>query len=209
MLTRRLAPLALSVTLLLFGCGGGEMSLPEYVVDVNAIVDRARQQYEALVASPQGAVLVAEGAQLALFTPHDLQAAFEGVKEIEIEVRDATDAIEPPEQIADLHDLFFDFDDESFTSAQDALATRAGTAADWEELSVTPEMAAYRAALAEDKQRCTDFEAALDATAERAVFGNTPWIPSELTEIVDAVIGCAGYPENPEDVYRPLPTSSP
>ena len=72
MVTRRLALLALSVTLLLFGCGGGEMSLPEYVMDVNAIVDRARQQYEALVATPQGAVLVAEGAQLALFTPHDL-----------------------------------------------------------------------------------------------------------------------------------------
>ena len=185
------------------------MSLPDYVERLNAIVDGASQQYEALTATQQGAVLVAEGTQLNDFTPQDLQAAFEEMKEIEIEVRDATVAIEPPAQIADLHNLFFDFDDESFTSAQDVLATRAGTAADWEELSETPEMAAYRVALAEDKQRCTDFEAALDATAERLVFGETPWIPGELKEFVDAVIGCAGYPENPEDVYRPLPTSTP
>ncbi len=197
------------LVLMVAACGGGEMSLPEYVEGLNAIVGGARQQYVALVATPQGAVLAAEGTQLNDFTPQDLQAAFEDLREIETEVRDATAAIEPPAQIADLHNLFFDFDDESFTSTQDALATRAGTAADWEELSETPEMAAYRVALAEDKQRCTDFEAALDATAERLVFGETPWIPGELKEVVDAVIGCAGYPENPEDVYRPLPTSTP
>jgi hypothetical protein len=189
------------------GCGGGELSLPEYVEELNAIVDRARQQYEALVASPEGAVLVAEGAQLTNFTPQDLEAAFDRLKEIEIEVQEATDAIEPPEQIADLHNFFFDFDDDSFTSAQDALATRAGIAADWEELSESPEMAAYRAALARDKRTCSDFEAELNATEARGVFAETPWIPGELKEIVEGVIGCAGYPENPGDVYRPPPAS--
>jgi hypothetical protein len=69
MTVRRFVPLALGVTLLLWGCGGGEMSLTEYVERLNAIVEGARQQYEALVASPQGAVLVAEGAQLTDFTP--------------------------------------------------------------------------------------------------------------------------------------------
>lgn len=52
------------------------------------------------------------------------------MKEIEVEVMEATDAIEPPEQIADLLNFFSVFDDESFTSAQEALAARAGTAAD-------------------------------------------------------------------------------
>ncbi len=209
MTIRRFVPLALGVTLLLWGCGGGEMSLTEYVEQLNAIVDRARQQYETLVASPQGAVLIAEGAQLTDFTPQDLQAAFERVKEIEVEVQEATDAIEPPEQITDLHNFFFDFDDESFISAQDAMAARAGTAVDWEELSESPEMAAYRVALAEDKETCTDFEAELDATEERGVFADTPWIPGELKEIVEVVLGCEGYPEHPEDVYRPPPTSTP
>ena len=58
-------------------------------------------------------------------------------------------------------------------------------------LSESPEMAAYRAALAADKAVCTDIEAQLDATAERGV------------------LGCEGYPEHPEDLYRPPPTSTP
>jgi hypothetical protein len=209
MTVRRFVPLALGVTLLLWGCGGGEMSLTEYVERLNAIVDRARQQYVTLVASPQGAVLVTEGAQLTSFTPQDLHAAFERIREIEAEVEEATAAIEPPEQIADLHSFFFDFGDESFTSAQEALAARAGTAADWEELSESPEMAAYRVALAADKQFCTDFQAELNATKARGVFADTPWIPGELKEVVEVLLGCEGYPEHPEDVFRPPPTSTP
>ena len=53
-------------------------------------------------------------------------------------------------------------------------------------------------------------QAELDATVERGVFADTPWIPSELKEVVDIVLGCDGFPEHPEDVYRyPPPTSSP
>lgn len=115
-------------------CGGGEMSLTEYVERLNAIVDRASQQYYAVIASPQRAVLAAEGAQLNDFTPQDLQAALEQVSEIGVDVRAAVDAIDPPELVADLHNVWFDFDG-GFTSAQEALAARAGTAADWEELS--------------------------------------------------------------------------
>jgi hypothetical protein len=191
---------------ILSGCGGGEMSLTEYVDRLNAIVDRARQQYEVLVATPQGGVLVAEGAQLSDFTPQDLQSALERMGEIEAEVTEAVDAIEPPRLVADLHDLWFS---DTFASARENLTIRAGTAADWEELSETTEMAAYRAALASDKQLCTDFQAELDATEERGVFADNPWLPGELKEVVAAVIGCAGYPEHPENVYRPPAASTP
>jgi hypothetical protein len=44
----------------------------------------------------------------------------ERVREIEAEFEKAVSAIEPPEQVADLHYLFFDFDDD-FISAQEAL----------------------------------------------------------------------------------------
>ena len=208
MAVKRFVPLVLCVTLLVSGCGGGEMSLPEYVEQLNAILNRAHQQYEVLVASPQGAVLVAEAAQLTDFTPQDLQAAFERVSEIAVEVGEATDAIEPPEQIADLHNLWFDFQGE-FASAHEALAARAGTAGDWEELSESPEMATYRAALAADKQVCTDIQAQLDATEERGAFADVPWIPGELKEVVEGVLGRDGYPEHPENVYSPPPTSTP
>jgi hypothetical protein len=202
--------MGLGVALVLAACGGGsEMSLTEYVDQLNAIVDQARQEYEVLVTSPLGGVLVADGVQLVNFTPQDLQAALDRVREIESTVDEATAAIDPPNQVAALHHLFFDFDSD-FISAQEALAVRAGTAADWEELSDTTEMAAYRAALAKDKQECADSQAEVNAISEqRAVFADTPWIPGQLKELFEVALGCDGYPKHPADVYRPPSTSTP
>ncbi len=194
------------LVLMVAGCGGGEMSLTEYVERLNVIMDRAIQQGLELVAGPPGAVIAAEGEQLADFTPQDLQLALERVGEIEVESREAAAAIEPPEELADLHNLFFDT---RFASAREALAARAGTAATWEELSETPEMVAYRTAVTVDRQACIDIQAELDATAQRGVFADTPWIPGELKEVVETVLGCATFPENPEDLYRPPATSAP
>jgi hypothetical protein len=211
MASKRFVPLVLCVALLVSGCGGGdegdELSLTEWVEGLNALIDRASQQYEELVASPQGAVLVAEGAQLADFTPQDLQVALERLGEIEMEILEAGAAIEPPAQVADLANLL---SDDRFTLARVALAARAGSATSWEELSETPEMAAYRTALAGDKQACIDLQAKLDATAERGVFEDVPWIAGEFKEVVEAFLGCDGpHMRNPEDVYRPPPTSTP
>ena len=87
-----------------------------------------------------------------------LQHALEQVRQIEAEVEESIAEIDPPDAIAEIHDLFFDFD-EGFISAQEALATRAGAPGDWYELSESPEMNAYRTALARDKQQCVTFEA--------------------------------------------------
>ena len=182
------------------------MSLPEYVDRINAIISRATQRYEVLIASPPGAVLVAEREQLAEFTPQDLQAALQGVGEIEDELKEAIDAIEPPEQVAELHHVLFD---DRFMTAREALTARAGVAADWDELSETPEMDAYRMAVAGDKQACIDIQTELDATAERGVFADTPWIPADLQEVVDSLLGCDAFPEHPEDMWRPVPSSTP
>ena len=200
----------LFLALALTACGaGGEDSLTEYVERLNVIVEQAREDYETLVAGPRGAVLVAEGAELNSFTPQDLQTAFGRVREIEAAVEEATAAIDPPPQVADLHALFFDFDG-GFIAAQEALAARAGGAADWVELSATTEMAAYRAALATDKQDCENAQAEVNAISEgREVFAETPWTPGELKELFEVVLGCDGYPEHPEDVYRPPTTSTP
>ena len=69
-------------------------------------------------------------------------------------------------------------------------------------------MAAYRAAIAEGKQVCNDFQSRLDATEQRGVFADTPWIPGEMKEVVERVLGCVWFPENPEDVYRYPPPDS-
>ena len=64
MAVKRFVPLVLCVALLASGCGGGdggdELSLTEWVEGLNALIAGASQQYDELVASPQGAVLVAE-----------------------------------------------------------------------------------------------------------------------------------------------------
>jgi hypothetical protein len=101
-------------------CDAGEISLSECVERINTIVNRASEQYEALVTSPQGAVLVVDATQLSDLAPPDLQVALERVREIGAEFEEAVSTIEPPEQVADLHYLFFDFDDD-FISAQEAL----------------------------------------------------------------------------------------
>lgn len=194
------------LVLVTVACGGGEISQTEYVERLNAIVERAAGEYEELVTSPQGAVLVAEATQLSDFTPQDLQSALEQVRGIEIEVEEATGAIEPPEHLAQLHHFFFDFDG-AFISSQEAMAARAGTATNWLELSESAEMAAYRVALAEDKQACTTAQATMNAGAEGGGFAIDAWLSAELKEAVEAVLGCKGYPEHPEDVYRPPPAS--
>jgi hypothetical protein len=202
MAKKRSVPIAAYLTVLLCGCSGGEMSLTEYVERINAVENQASQQ---------GAVLIAEAELIDDFTPQDLQAGLDRARVIRIDVKEATDGIEPPEQIAELHYLIFDWHTR-FIPIEEALAKRAGiaadTAADWEELSESPEMAAYRAAISEGKQVCSDFQAKLDATAERGVFADMPWIPSDMTEVVDAVLGCAWFPENPEDLYRYPPVTS-
>jgi hypothetical protein len=206
---RRVVLGAAWLALLITACGGSEITMTEYVDSLNAIVDQARQQYEELAASAESGVLVAERDELVEFAPRDLQVALVRVRQIEASVDEATSAIDPPEQIAELHNFFFDFDSE-FISAQEALAVRAGTAVDWNELSNTPEMAAYRMALGEDKQSCIDAQAHVNAIGEQGEdFADTPWIPTELKEIFEVVLGCDGYPEHPEDVYRPPATPNP
>ena len=203
----------LCISVVSAGCGGSELSLTEYVQEINAIFDRGIEQYEPLATSPKGLVLIVgqgshlgiadQGVQLTDFTPQDLHVALERVAEIQDEALEAAAAINPPDQIAELHELYF----RELPIAE--LAARAGTAADWYELSDSAEMAAYRAALAADNQVCADFQTTLDATADRGVFADTPWIPSELKETVNYALGCDALPSNPEGVYRPPPTTTP
>jgi hypothetical protein len=202
MVITRIASSALCLVLLLCGCGGSEMSLTEYTERINAAEVRA---------SEQGQELADKTDEIVDFTPQDLQAVLEEARVIRIEVDEAVDQIEPPEQISDIHNLIFDWHEE-FITIEEALAVRAGTtphtAAGWTELSDSPEMAAYREAIADGKQVCIDFQSRLDATEERGVFTDTPWIPGEMKEVVERVLGCVWFPENPEDVYRYPPADS-
>ena len=204
MANSRIVGFGVCVAVLLAGCSSGGMSLTEYVDRLNAIE---------LQASQQGDALANQAEQTDDFTPQDLQAILERARVIRIDVKEATDGVEPPQQVADLHNLVFDWHTR-FIVIEEALAIRAGTAADtavdWEKLSNSPEMEAYRAAIAEGKEACTDLQAKLDATEERGAFADVPWIPNEMREVVERLLGCVWFPEHPENVYRyPPPPDTP
>jgi len=182
------------------GCGGAEMSLTEYVDRLNTLNEKANAQGEAIITTGTGAVLVAEGQTFLEYTPKDLQLALEAAGEIELEFLEAAGGMNPPAALADLHRLWFNTE---FTAAREAVASRAGRVNSWEELSATQEMADYRVALAADKQVCLDFQSRLDATADLGVFEDLPWLPSELSEVVEAALGCEWWPQQPENMYRP------
>jgi hypothetical protein len=183
---------------LLFGCGGGGLSLTEYVDRLNVINDRTVPQTEVLISELERST-----------TPRDVNATMERMVALRIESMQATEALDHPDQIADLHQLWLGWE-KRLLPIEEALAARAGTVAGWEEFFESAEVAAYRAALVEGKQVCVEFQTRLDATAMRGVFDDTPWIPGELKVVVEARLGCGLFPENPEDVFRPVPaTTSP
>ena len=179
-----------------FGCGGGGLSLTEYVDRLNAIGDRTNPQAEVLISELERST-----------TPRDVNATMERMVALRIESVEATEALDPPERIADLHQLFLDWE-KRLLPIEEALAARAGTVAGWEEFSESAEVADYRAALDEGRQVCIEFQTRLDATAKRGVFADTPWLPSALSEVVEARLGCGLFPENPENVFRPVPTTT-
>jgi len=185
--------ICVTVIVVASGCGGGDMSLSEYVDEMNTIGARVAEQSE---------VVFAEAEQIA--TPSDVNAMMERVQPLRVEVLEGFEGLDPPDEVADLHRLISDWMAKIIV-AEEALAARASVVAGWEEFSQSIEVTAYRAALSEGKTVCTDFQAKLDATSARGVFADTPWIPGELKEVVDAALGCESFPENPEAVFRQPP----
>lgn len=198
---RRPISIALATLLLLAGCSDEEQSLTEYVDQINVA---------ARAASARGADLIDQTQQIADFTPQDVTTIHErALREIRIPLQEAVDAVDPPGQVEDLHRLLWDWH-ARFIEIEEEMAAAAAdiddTDAGWTAFSNSPEMAAYRAALAEGKAVCNDFQSELDATAARGVFADTPWLPRELKETVTAALGCESFPDDPQSVYLyPLP----
>lgn len=206
---RRSLLLVLLGVMLSAGCGGSDESpLAVYVDEIEEVVDEAIEDFGELVATPEGGVLLVgqgnlfglagDDVELTDYTPADLHVALARLAEIQREAMAATASVEPPPEIARLHDLYF----QTALPIAD-LASRAGTAADWQELSDSPEMAAYREALVADGQMCAEFQTELDALTRGGVFSDVPWMPTRLSDIADFTLGCDGLPANPEDVFRP------
>jgi hypothetical protein len=115
--------------------------------------------------------------------------------QLENEVRE----LEPPEALADLHDVLADWIT-SLRRVGTALADRAGAGGSWDELLQSAEYQAYESTLIGGATVCNEFQAELDATEARGAFADAPWIPGEMKEVADAVIGCGDIPEDLDPV---------
>ena len=182
--------------LLLSSCGSETLSLTEYVDRLNGINDRTLPEAAVLISELEGST-----------TPKEVEAAVRQMAALRAESVDATEMLEPPATLEELHWLFLGWE-KRLIPIEVALAAKAGAVAGWPEFFESTEVKEYRAALVEGRQVCLEFQARMDATASRGVFEDTPWLPGALSEVVEARLGCDLFPENPDQVFRPAPEST-
>jgi len=182
---RHLTALATVLALIAGACGSARLSLTEYVDRLNAVVAEGNQRIRPLYAeleSTQGDP-----------STGSIQELFEKEAAIRSELQDSMAGMEPPEQIADLHAALVDWHG-GLIVTQQLLARQVAAAGSWSEFEQSPEFAEFDAFMQEGLAGCLELQAALDATEARGAFADTPWIPGELKEVVDAALGCEAAP---------------
>ena len=108
---------------------------------------------------------------------------------IRTDMQNSLTDLDPPEALADLHGYLVEQLGRILT-VQVAWAVRAETAGSLDELKESSEAVAYWDLDAEMRPLCLEFQSRLDATAEREIFAEVPWIPGEMKEVVSLVLGC-------------------
>ncbi len=108
---------------------------------------------------------------------------------IRTDMQNGLTELNPPEALADIHADVVGLLGR-ILAAQEAWAARAGTAGSLDELQTSSEALAYWNLEAEMAVLCLELQSKLDATAERAIFAEVPWIPGEMKEVVGLVVGC-------------------
>lgn len=177
---RTLLPICL--LLILASCGSDELTLTEYAERVEIQTSKMYSQLEVFTADEAFA-----GA-----TVDEIQSIYGQVAEAYRGLADGLQAIEAPTEIVQVHEAAVEVATR-LAAAGEAMAGRAAAvespdgldalfasreAHDFEE--VTTEMIAF----------CQERQAEFDATADRDVFADTPWIPAEMQEIVLVAFGC-------------------
>jgi hypothetical protein len=182
----------LGLTVILAACGGSGLSLSEYGDRLNEIVGT----YE-----PQAEAAWGEFLQLPEPTLQDVKTLFDRNAAIRTEAEAAFRDLDPPDEIADLHILLVDWLT-SLRQAGEAVAARVGTLDSWDEFLQSAEYQTFETTLIGGAEVCNEYQAKLDATAAGGIFADTPWIPGDLKEVVEAVVGCDTIPEDLDPAFE-------
>lgn len=174
--------LSAACLLLVITACGGSLSLAEYgeqvetlVAELNGEVDALDAQREARDPSVEGEIEYWESRAAA-----------------RKQFQDGLDALDPPNDLAEMHDLALDIM-RRYTAAEEAVAAKArdledlaGIAALWASAEIT----AWAAVDEESRVICLIAQQELDETEQRAEFDDLPWIPGEMKETVQVAFGC-------------------
>jgi hypothetical protein len=173
--------LAACLLSMVVACGGGELTLGEYAEEVEALTTTMYAALDDLVYT----------FETASEADRDAGALYGGMAVAFAELLDGLEAIDPPAEVADLHDLSLDIM-ARLTAAQETFARRVEDSAEGGDpgLENTPEALALRAVQDEMIAFCQARQAEFDATADREVLAENPWIPAEMREVVDVLFGC-------------------
>jgi hypothetical protein len=168
--------------LLFSACGGGSLSLSEYSDSVATLIARVDGRLDA------------HAERLAAAQPdvEATQAFFDDRVVGYHELVDGLEVLEPPEEAAELHATLQEIM-ASLLTAEEARAVFAETVSSVEEIDQMwegPEAQAVRAAELEAIDLCYAAQDQVDATEDREAFGDTPWIPSQLKEVVRVSFNC-------------------
>jgi hypothetical protein len=168
----------MAVGLVLAACSGA-MSLTEYAESLEVAAVDASVRFDPVVATLN-----------AMDTT--LPEARSAVKEAAVIVNDLhadLEALDPPAELSDLHAVLLEHHRDLVT-AQQEWAGNADAAQSVAELLQSPEARTAQSSNEAALEACGRIQAALDATAERAVFEDVPWLPSELAESIEVALGC-------------------
>ncbi len=174
--------MVICLLLVLASCGNGELTLTEYAEQVEHHTTTMYARLEA--ATEEGAFASA--------TVEKIQSIYGVVAEAYGGLLEGLEAIEPPSDVAELHDIAVE-SASRLKAAGDAMARRANAVETPDQLDAlfeSPEARALEVASLEMTGFCQERQSELDATAERDVFADTPWIPAELQEVVLVAFGC-------------------
>jgi hypothetical protein len=159
-------------------CGGDTLSLTEYSELFQSASFAVTDEFDVLEAEWALATTVEEGKEI-----------LERAVAIRTDMQNSLTDLDPPEALADFHgDIVEQLG--RILAATEAWTVRAETAASLDELQTSSEALAYWDLDAEMHPLCLEFQSRLDATAERKIFAEVPWIPGDMKEVVSLVMGC-------------------
>jgi hypothetical protein len=173
---------AICLAVLIAGCGDGELTLNEYAVQMEELVTTMNREIDALDAGQASMITTVDG----------IQDYFEQKLASRHEFLESYQAIAPPEDAAEMHAVALDIVTK-LIEAEEALALRAErieSPAEWSDLWIGEEAQAFATVDEEAVAICQTAQAQMDSTTDREVFGDVPWIPSELQEVVLVFFGC-------------------